>query len=514
MNNYTASIINKIKKIEELKSLLQEKRLDKKVVMCHGTFDIVHPGHIRHLLYAKEKGDILITSVTADKYVAKKKDGPFIPEELRARNLAALEMVDYVFIDYNQKPLQTISMIEPDYFVKGFEYSMDNIHPSTKEEIAVVEKYGGKVLFSPGDVVYSSTRLQTIKKPKLTYEKLLALLDSENLDFDSLLNTVLSFSGIKVHVVGDTIVDQYNYCSVLGPTTKTPTFSIRRESSDIFVGGAGIVAKHLKSFGAEVTFTTLLGDDDLRTFVEADLKDWQIECNLIIDDSRPTTLKERFWADGYKMLQVDTVDNHVPNDTIQMDIARKIQNDNSDVVVFSDFRHGMFNHQSVDLFASSIDGKTLKIADSQVSNRWGNILDFQHFDLIFPNEKEARFSMGDQDSGVRQLGTDLFRNSNAKYLILKLGEKGLMVFKDSALDPKDFFPLDSFAEAIVDGVGAGDALLAGATLAYVRSSDILVSAIIGNVAAAVACERSGNVPVSIKQILEKIGKIKKEALLE
>jgi rfaE bifunctional protein kinase chain/domain/rfaE bifunctional protein nucleotidyltransferase chain/domain len=514
MSFYPEYINHKVVDITNLAEKIIDERIDKKIVMCHGTFDIVHPGHIRHLLYAKEKGDILIASVTADKYLVKKKDGPFIPEELRARNLAAMEMVDYVIIDHNQKPLQTISLLKPDYFVKGFEYSTDNIHPSTREEIEVVEKYGGKVLFSPGDVVYSSTKLQTIKTPKIAYEKLLALMDSEKLDFDSIQNTILSFSGISVHVVGDTIVDKYNYCSVLGPTTKTPTFSIKRESSETFVGGAGIVAKHLKSLGAEVTFTTLLGDDDLRSFVEADLKDWQIECNFIIDDSRPITLKERFWASGYKMLQVDTVDNHVPNEIIQMDIAQKIKNTKTDAVVFSDFRHGIFNHQSIDIFTSNINGKTLKVADSQVSNRWGNILDFQNFDLIFPNEKEARFSMGDQDSGIRVLGTNLFNISKAKNLVLKLGEKGLMVFKESGFDLRDIFPLDSFAEEIVDGVGAGDAFMSAATLAYAYSSDILISAIIGNIAAALACEVSGNIPASIEQILEKLDRIKKETLIE
>jgi rfaE bifunctional protein kinase chain/domain len=514
MIHFPETITKKIFNVDDLQITIDKIRTNKKISMCHGTFDIVHPGHIRHLIYAKGKADILIASVTADKYVTKNEDGPFITDELRARNLAAMEMVDYVMIDYNQTPINAIALIKPDYFIKGFEYSTDNIHPSTKEEIDVVEKNGGTVLFSPGDVVYSSTRLQSIHKPKFIHEKLLALMDSENLDFDQIINTVKSFSGIKVHVVGDTIVDKYNYCSLLGPTTKTPTFSIKRESSDSFIGGAGIVAKHLKSLGAEVKFTTLLGDDDLKELVQSDLNDWQIDCNFIIDDSRPTTLKERFWADGYKMLQVDTVDNHVPNESTQNEIALKIQNDNSDAVIFSDFRHGMFNQQSIDLYNSSINKNAIKIADSQVSNRWGNILDFKHFDIIFPNEKEARFSMGDQDCGIRILGSNLLDKSRAKYLILKLGEKGLMGFRGFSRDPKDFFPLDSFTETIVDGVGAGDSLLAGATLAFIRSRDILISSIIGNVAAAVTCEISGNVPVSPDQILQKIGKLKKEALLK
>jgi len=99
MSNYPKSLTSKIKKVEELQQIINKTKNNKKIVLCHGTFDIVHPGHIRHLMYAKEKGDILIASLTADKFITKKKDGPFIPEELRARNLAALEIVDYVVID-------------------------------------------------------------------------------------------------------------------------------------------------------------------------------------------------------------------------------------------------------------------------------------------------------------------------------------------------------------------------------------------------------------------------------
>ena len=151
MNNYPLNIKNKIVEVNNLSKKLNKIRLRKKIALCHGTFDIVHPGHIRHLIYAKQKADILIASITADKYVSKSKDGPFIPEELRAINLSFLELVDYVVIDDNQKPLKLISKIKPTYFVKGFEYSKDNIHFNTKEEIVILKKYGGDLLSPSSD---------------------------------------------------------------------------------------------------------------------------------------------------------------------------------------------------------------------------------------------------------------------------------------------------------------------------------------------------------------------------
>ena len=110
---------HKIKSAEEVRQAIGARPRRKKVIMCHGTFDVVHPGHVRHLLYAKTKADILIASLTADEHIKKGNMRPYVPEDLRAVNLAALEMVDYVIIDRDATPLRNLALIEPDYFAKG-----------------------------------------------------------------------------------------------------------------------------------------------------------------------------------------------------------------------------------------------------------------------------------------------------------------------------------------------------------------------------------------------------------
>lgn len=502
---------HKIKTREELRALLGPRPRARTVIMCHGTFDIVHPGHLRHLLYAKDKADVLVASVTADAHVSKGPYRPYVPQELRAANLAALEFVDYVLIDDHATPIETIRVLQPDFFAKGFEYQTDPLPPRTQEEVDALEAYGGEMVFTPGDVVYSSSALITRHEPRLTVDKLVTLLESEGVGFDALEAALHDLGRFRVHVVGDTIVDRYSYCSLLGQSAKSPSFSVRLERSDTFVGGAAIVARHLRSFGAQVAFTTVMGGDELHDFVLADLAAAGVRVHALVDPSRPTTLKERFIADGHRMLQVDRVDNRILSERVRRDVVEAIRGEPADIVIFSDFRHGLFHRSTIEEYAAAIPPGVLRAADSQVSNRWGNILDFHGFDLITPNEREARFALGDQDSGVRPLAQALFQRAACRYLILKLGERGILTYRSPGRLPREFFVVDSLVNGLVDPIGAGDALLALATLALARSGNIVVASILGSLAAAVACERPGNVPVTVEEVQAKLGAVKSAA---
>lgn len=505
---FSPAIRAKIKTAEELAAEIGPAPRDKKVIMCHGTFDLVHPGHIRHLIFAKSKADILVVGVTADAHIKKADFRPFVPEELRAMNLAALEMVDYVVIDPEPKPLRNLEKIQPDYFVKGYEYVNGEVDPRTQEEIDVLSAYGGEFIYSPGDVVYSSSAIIEAEPPDIAVEKLMLLMEAEGVDFDDLRAALDSFVGTKIHVVGDTIVDSHTQTTLIGGNTKTPTFSVRFEEQQDYVGGAGIVAKHIKAAGGDVTFTTVLGDDALRTLVEKDLKAANVRLNAIIDPTRPTTNKNAFIAGGYRLLKVDTLDNR----SISENIVGKIKdalahNADTGAVVFSDFRHGIFNKATIPALSAAIPDGVFKVADSQVASRWGNILEFEGFDLITPNEREARFSLGDQDSVIRPLALRLYRESKTSVMMLKMGARGMITYRALPKEEEDvrsFFVLDSFAEHVADAVGSGDALLAYATLSMVSTGSAVIASILGSMAAAVECEFDGNDPVTPKDVRRKI----------
>ena len=127
--------------------------------MCHGVFDVVHPGHLRHLLYAKSKADILVASLTADRHISKGRYRPHVPQDLRAVNLAAFEIVDYVIIDPEPTPLKNIALIKPDIFAKGYEYQASGLPLKTQDELGLIRSYGGEIIFTPGDYVFSSSQL-------------------------------------------------------------------------------------------------------------------------------------------------------------------------------------------------------------------------------------------------------------------------------------------------------------------------------------------------------------------
>jgi bifunctional ADP-heptose synthase (sugar kinase/adenylyltransferase) len=299
---------------------------------------------------------------------------------------------------------------------------------------------------------------------------------------------------------------------MIGGMTKTPTASVRFDSRSDYIGGAAIVAEHIRAAGAMVTFSTVLGDDPLKDLVLEGLKKAGVETKAIVDHTRPTTNKNAFVCGDYRMLKVDTLDSRSISDAIADQFAEQIRKTPTKAVVFSDFRHGIFNRRTIPQLIEALPPGSYRVADSQVASRWGNILEFKGFDLITPNEREARFSLADQDTGVRPLAARLHDEAACKTVILKLGDRGLLTCRSSKHeDFRSFFVVDSFADRVIDAVGAGDALLSYATLAMVTDGSEVVASVLGSFAAALECEVDGNIPISREAMMHKVDAIEKRA---
>jgi rfaE bifunctional protein nucleotidyltransferase chain/domain len=503
------SIESKVKTVEEI---LQEfgafPRANKRIVHCHGTFDVVHPGHLRQLSYAKTQGEILVVSTTSDKFISKSGVRPYVPQEMRLVNLSALSLVDCVVLNDQETPIELIHKLQPDVFIKGPDYSHDT-NPRTLEEKAAVETYGGRMLFSPGDYVMSSSKLIHERSINLSSEKAKLLMAQEDLVFDDLTRVANKFKNTQVLLVGDTIVDRITYGTTIGISGKTPTISTKKLSSQDYIGGAAIVALHLAAAGAQVKFSTLLGEDQEGSWVKSQLESAGVEVNAIHEAGRDTTLKESFDVDGYRVLKMDRVNNSPISYKSRSAIQNLIASSHEGLVMFSDFRHGIFDKNSCPDFVNALNPGVTSAADSQVASRWGNILDFVGVSMITANEKEARYSLGDQDSSLRPLGEALFTKSKSEFAILKAGRDGAIGFRRElkGSDPRHFFVLDSFSHSIVDAVGAGDALLAYASLAWHHKSGPVIATLIGIAAASLECEKEGNHPLTRDEVLARLNSV-------
>ena len=259
------------------------------------------------------------------------------------------------------------------------------------------------------------------------------------------------------------------------------------------------------SFSKNVTLTTVINKDKLGNLAKKILKKYKVNLNPIYEHDRPTTEKSIYISKDHNLLKVNNVSNQ-PISNISLDkIKKKLKKNNYDILIIADYRHGIFNKQSCKEIVKSISKKAFKAADSQVASRWGNILDFKGFDLITPTEQEARYSLFEQDLTIRTLATKLMKNSKSKNIILKIGERGLIAL---ANNKPEYITLDPFVENLKDANGAGDALLAYSSATLFKEKSLIMASIIGIIAASCKCEKKGNTPIKISEIISKINKIK------
>jgi rfaE bifunctional protein nucleotidyltransferase chain/domain len=151
----------KIVDLFELSKICRHRKsCNQKVVLCHGCFDLFHFGHLRHFQAAKQMGDVLVVTVTPDRFINKGPDRPVFPEEARVEFIAALEIVDFVALNRWPSAVETIRLVQPALFVKGSEYRVRDTNTNTNiylEEKAVCE-VGGSIAYTD-EITFSSTTL-------------------------------------------------------------------------------------------------------------------------------------------------------------------------------------------------------------------------------------------------------------------------------------------------------------------------------------------------------------------
>ena len=473
-----------------------------KTVFVSGFFNVLHPGHLRLLRFAKECGDRLIVAVQSDRLAG---NAAHVHEHLRLEGMQSIALVDETFI-FDQPLTELIERLRPDIVVKGKEHEL-----RFNSELAVLEQYGGSLIFSSGETIFSSLNLirkefqdLDFRSISLPHEYFLR----HSINPERLIGLLQQFSRLKLCVVGDLIIDEYITCEPLGMSQEDPTIVVTPIDSTRFVGGAGIVAAHAAGMGASVNFVSVSGNDASRDFALTSLASAGVAVKLLMDDSRPTTLKQRYRSKGKSLLRVSHLHQGAISTTLQTQLLTALEEelDGVDLLVFSDFNYGCLPQPLVDQLVTIAKSRgVLLAADSQSSSQVGDISRFKGMDLITPTEREARISTRNREGGLVMLSEQLRQQALAHNVLLKLGEEGLLIHaSDESGNGWLTDRVDALNSAPKDVAGAGDSLLITSAMTLACGGTIWEAASLGSLSAALQVGRVGNTPLKAEELLREL----------
>lgn len=475
-------------------SIRRKIKPGKRVAFLSGNFNVVHPGHLRILKFAADNGDVLVVGVNPDTT-----PGVTIPAEFRLEGLRAISMVHHTIL-LDEPPEDFIRRLQPDVVVKGKEYET-----RSNPEQEVVNTYGGQLLFSSGEMRFASVNLLQKEYFEANFSTIQHPLDfpvRRGFRVTDLLTLLPKFAGLRVLVVGDLIVDTYVNCDPLGMSQEDPTIVVTPIEEKTFVGGAGIVAAHARSLGADVRFVTVCGTDDPSNFAQGILSNLGVQSDFLPDSTRPTTHKKRYRAQGKTLLRVNQLRQHSIGPDIQAAMVERIMRHlpETDLLLFSDFNYGCLPQAVVEAVSEAAAARGIMMAaDSQASSQMSDISRFRGMHLITPTEREARMALRDHDSGLVIVGERLHQAARAQNVVITLGSEGLLIHAShEGSFSTDRLP--AFNSAPKDVAGAGDSFFTCTAMALCAGIDIWRSSYLGALAAGCQVSRVGNTPLSLSDL--------------
>jgi rfaE bifunctional protein nucleotidyltransferase chain/domain len=453
---------SKILSVLELQKTLSSSKGEKKVVHCHGVFDLLHPGHIRHLQEAKAEGDILVVTVTPDRYVNKGPGRPVFTEFLRAEHLAALQIVDYVAINEWPTAVEAIRLLKPQVYVKGGEYQdmEGDITGKIREEDAAVQENGGRVHFTH-DITFSSSKLLQTHFDVLTPEAREYMADFKRRHSSKeIISLLQSLKDMKVLVIGDAIIDEYHFCQVLGAASKSASMNARFLRAEEYAGGSLAVANHVAAFAGQTDLITCLGaKNDRRSFIESHLRSG-ITSTFIVRPDGPTTIKRRFLAPFryQRMFEVTFVEDSPLPKEVEKDLQEKIEKTigQYDLVISADFGHGMLSRDTIELLSRKAKYLAVNVQTNSTNQGYNRVTKYPRADYLCIDQEEMRLGYHDRFGSMESLIKKAQKDFSCDVLTVTQGSNG------SLTAPKDgtIIRTPVFSSDVVDSVGAGDAYLA------------------------------------------------------
>lgn len=483
--------IIKFKRLKELKI----KHAGKKIVQCHGIYDLLHHGHLLHLNSAKKFGDILVVTITPDRYVNKGPGRPRFSEQERAEMLAALQIVDYVVINNYPKAIEPIKQLRPDFYVKGPDYrdKEKDITRGIYEEEEAVNSVGGKLVFTD-DETESATSLINTYFSQWDEEQAQTIAEVKNIvSLDQILNLIDRIGEFKVLVIGEPIVDTYIFCQPENLSSKSPSISAKYIREENYAGGSLAIARHLDALGCEVTLLITHGNEKYFQDMIWKIKN---ETNIVIDamvvEEIPTPRKTRFIDPFRAQRMFEIIDvRHDQWETVDArPFVEKIGHISSqfDTVIVADFGHGLFEHEVLDNLEYVKAFVGLDVQTNSENYGYNFFHKHRHFDYISVDERECRLGMHDRITPIDQLALKAVIEKIRKPTSITLGGSGSMFFNEKG--EKVFCP--SYFREVVDTTGAGDAYFAITSLLVKLGAPQILVPFIGNLFAGLKTRIIGN----------------------
>ena len=478
--------------VEKILKPIKKKR--KKIVCCHGVFDLLHIGHLKHFKSAKKYGDILIVSVTPDEFIQKGFDRPYFNSEQRMEGLASIEVIDFVVLNKSANAIDIINKIKPNYYVKGPDYKnfKDDITGQIKKEKIAVKKNGGKIIITNDKTYSSSSILNDVNSSFNLEQKTFIKKIKKEVQLTNFSNQIKKLENLKVLVIGETIIDKYVFCEALGKSGKEPHLVLRDLYEETYLGGVIAIAKNISSFCKKVTVLSCLGKDKKLNLIKRKLSK-NISFKYLIKSNSPTIVKKRYieHISKNKVLGVYSLNDELLNSKEELSFSKMILKEikKYDVVIVSDYGHGLITNRAAKLIYKNAKFLALNAQVNAANIGYHTIQKYNNVDCVVINEQELRQELRNKNEKVENLAKKLAKILNIKNLVITRGSDGAFLFDSKT---KNIFYSPAFASKVVDKVGAGDTMLSIISLLVKLKFQHSLSLFLGSLAGAISVEGLSN----------------------
>ncbi len=485
----------KIKRIDELAKTLAALRADgKKIVHCHGVFDLLHIGHIKHLEAARKLGDALVVTLTPDRYVNKGPHRPAFPERLRAEALASLACVDFVAINEWPTAVETIERLRPSFYVKGVvrETGKRDHSDAIDREANAVKAAGGELVLTDEETFSASMLINQFMdvfpaETKTFLEQFRAKHTPEEVT-----GYLQAIRKLKVLVVGETIIDEYQFCSVMGKSGKEPVLAALHHQTERYAGGVLAIANHISNFCDQVGLLSCTGEiNSCEEFISSKMNR-NVARHFIRVPGAPTIIKRRFLEEylAVKLFEVYEMKTDGALAAVEERFCRELERlvPQYDVVLVADYGHGVMSERAVELVCARSKFLAVNTQVNAGNRGFNTISKYRRADFVSLGEPEVRLDARKVSGDLRPVAENIARRISSRDFLVTRGAAGCLIHNRD----HGFFEVPAFAIRVVDRVGAGDAVLSITSPCAAVGVPPQVLGFIANVVGAEACTIMGH----------------------